>query len=143
MAIYSEKVAHPPQHKHLHFIVNEMDHNQQQQDEEMAGPTTLHLYNASASGLSLHPSILLGYPQQPPFRVPLGHLYPQMTYRAPQQGGMWYPHPYMMVGDPLTRLEDLQWPPMLPPLSPCVTGVSPLLAFSYSWASSLALFILI
>jgi hypothetical protein len=32
--------------------------------------------------------------------MPAGHLQSQMTYGAPQQGGMWYPHPYMMVGMP-------------------------------------------
>ena len=97
-----------------------MERNQQQEDEGMAGSTTLHSYNVPVPGPSPHPSMPLGYPQQPPFGVPLhpqgypsmnmppGHSHAQMTYGGPQQ---WYPHPFMMVGVPPYMFGG---PPMAP-----------------------------
>jgi hypothetical protein len=116
-----------------------MDSYKPHQDEEMAPPTSMHSHNAPALGLPPPPSMPLGYPQQqhygiplqhqghPPMAMPADHLQSRMTYGVPQQGGMWYSHPYMMVGMPPYVFGGQ---PMIPnaPAPNCVPSQVPQLA---------------
>jgi hypothetical protein len=121
-----------------------MDSYKPHQDEEMAPPTTTHSHNAPASGPPPPPSMLLGYPQQqhfgiplqqqgyPPMAMPAGHPHLQMTYGPPQQGGMWYPHPYMMAGMPpyvfggQPLVPDVPGPDPVPSQAPQLAPAAPL-----------------
>ena len=107
----------------------------------MASPTAPHSYNVPAPGPSPHLSLPLGYPQQPPFGVPLhpqgypsmnmplGHLHAQMTYGGPQQR---YPHPFMMAGVPPytfggpSMAPNAPTPESLPTQTPQVPPAAPL-----------------